>query len=264
MIIISVRTIPIPTTEHRLPLMKRRSFLSTVAAAGTTLCLDPHQAFAADKVSLSKGEVILFQGDSITDAGRNKKNPVANEGLGRGYPSHIAASLHRDYPDLDLQIHNRGISGNKVPDLDKRWDRDCIEIKPQILSILIGVNDIWHKLNGRYDGTAEVYRDGFTALLERTKKALPSVTLVICEPFVLMSGTVKQNEDKWFPEFDTRRKYAKVVCDQAGAIWVPFQEMYDAAVAAGTKPSDLANDGVHPTQEGHKRMAETWRKTVGV
>ena len=148
--------------------------------------------------------------------------------------------------------------------MDKRWDRDCIELKPQILSILIGVNDIWHMLNGRYKGTAEVYRDGFAALLERTKKALPSVTLVICEPFVLMSGTVKQNKDKWFPEFDTRRKYAREVSDNAKAIWVPFQTMFDDAVAAGTKPSDLAGDGVHPTQDGHKLMGKTWRETVGV
>ena len=208
--------------------------------------------------------MILFQGDSITDAGRNKKNPVANEGLGRGYPSHIAAALHQDHNDLDLQIHNRGISGNKVPDLDRRWEKDCIKIEPRILSILIGVNDIWHMLNGRYDGTAEVYRDGFAALLKRTKKALPSVTLVICEPFVLMSGTVKGNQDRWFPEFDTRRKYAKEVADGAGAIWVPFQTMFDEAVADGTKPSELAGDGVHPTQQGHKLMAETWRKTVGI
>jgi lysophospholipase L1-like esterase len=244
--------------------MKRRTFLATAAATGTTAWLGSRHSDAAEKLALTKGDVILFQGDSITDAGRNKKDPVANEGLGRGYPQHIANSLHADYPDLDLQIHNRGISGNKVPDLNKRWDRDCIEIKPKILSILIVVNDIWHMLNGRYDGTAEVYRDGFAALLERTTKALPSVTLVICEPFVLMSGTVKQNKDKWFPEFDTRRKYAREVADNANAIWVPFQSMFDDAVAGGTKPSDLAGDGVHPTQAGHKLMAKTWRETVGV
>ena len=133
-----------------------------------------------------------------------------------------------------------------------------------ILSILIGVNDIWHQLNGRYDGTAETYRDGFTALLERTQKSLPSVTIVVCEPFVLMSGTVKQNKDKWFPEFDTRRKYAKQVAGKAGATWVPFQTMFDEAVAAGTDPSALAGDGVHPTQNGHALMAKTWREVVGV
>ena len=213
---------------------------------------------------MKKGSIILFQGDSITDAGRDKKKQVANEGLGRGYPSFAAKALHAQHPDLDLQIHNRGISGHKVPDLDKRWDRDCIDLKPDIVSILIGVNDIWHKLNGRYKGTAETYRDGFAALLQRTKDALPETKLVVCEPFVLMSGTVKENEDKWFPDFDNRRKYAKEVADHAKAVWVPFQTMFDEAVAAGTKPSELAGDGVHPTPKGHEMMAAAWRKAVGV
>ncbi|MCD0458059.1 SGNH/GDSL hydrolase family protein [Roseiconus lacunae] len=244
--------------------MKRRTFIAATASAGAIGCLSNSHLPAAEKMSLSKGDVILFQGDSITDAGRNKKSPVANEGLGNGYPKFIAQSLQKDYADLDLQIHNRGISGNKVPDLDKRWQDDCIAIEPKILSILIGVNDIWHRLNGRYDGTAETYRDGFAALLKRTRKALPKTTFVICEPFVLMSGTVKDNEDRWFPEFATRRDYAKQVATEAGAIWVPFQTMFDKAVADGTAPQDLARDGVHPTQQGHQLMAQTWRDVVGI
>lgn len=219
---------------------------------------------AAQKVSLTKGDIILFQGDSITDAGRQKKQPVANQGLGRGYPSFVLKSLQKDHPELELQVHNRGISGHKVPDLDKRWDRDCIDLKPKVLSILIGVNDIWHMLNGRYDGTAEIYRDGFSALLERTRKALPDVNLVVCEPFVLMSGTVKENKDKWFPEFTTRQKFAHEVSVGAGAIWVPFQKMFDDAVEAGMAPELLAKDGVHPTPAGHELMAKTWRETVGI
>ena len=252
----------LPTCESII--MRRRSFLTTATTVGTVAYLNQRSLFAAEKTKLKKRATILFQGDSITDAGRNKKAPVANEKLGRGYPNHAAKLLHEAHPQLDLQIHNRGISGNKVPDLDRRWQKDCIDIQPDILSILIGVNDIWHQLNGRYDGTAETYRDGFTALLERTQKSLPSVTIVVCEPFVLMSGTVKQNKDKWFPEFDTRRKYAKQVADKAGATWVPFQTMFDEAVAAGTDPSALAGDGVHPTQNGHALMAKTWREVVGV
>ncbi len=244
--------------------MKRRSFLAATAAAGTAICLNSTRSFAAEKVALSKGSVLLFQGDSITDAGRNKKSPVANEGLGRGYPKYLADALRKDHAELDLQIHNRGISGNKVPDLDRRWQADCIDLKPNVLSILIGVNDIWHKLNGRYEGTAETYRDGFAALLKRTREALPSTTIVVCEPFVLMSGTVKQNQDKWFPEFDVRRGYAKEVAQQAEAIWVPFQTMFDEAVANGAKPESLAGDGVHPTPQGHELMAKTWREVVGI
>lgn len=226
--------------------------------------MNPSGVCGAEAISLSEGDVVLFQGDSITDAGRNKKSPVANEGLGRGYPNAIAKSLTTAHPQLNLQIHNRGISGNKVPDLAKRWDKDCLDLKPKILSILIGVNDMWHMLSGRYNGTAETYRDGFAELLSDTRAALPSTVFVICEPFVLRSGTVKSNEDKWFPEFDTRRRYAKEVAANAEAIWVPFQEMFDDAVSAGTAPGKLAGDGVHPTAKGHLLMAKTWREVVGV
>jgi len=244
--------------------LSRRSMAKGTLAAGLGAAfLDTPLVSAAENVSLKKGTTILFQGDSITDAGRDKKNQVANESksLGRGYPSVIGAQLLNDHPDLDLQIHNRGISGNKVPDLDKRWQKDCIDLKPDILSILIGVNDIWHKLNGRYDGTPEVYRDGFAALLERTKKALPDTTLVICEPFVLRCGAVKDN---WFPEFETRRAFAEKVAKEAGTIWVPFQQEFDKAVAEGTRPEKWAGDGVHPTGEGHNLMAKVWRETVGI
>lgn len=241
----------------------RRSFLTaSAAAAGASVAFSKHVS-AAEKVKLPEGSVILFQGDSITDAGRDKKRQKANDprSLGVGYPAHAAGGILRDHASLGLQVHNRGISGNKVPDLDKRWDKDCLDLKPDVLSILIGVNDIWHKLNGRYDGTPEVYRDGFAALLERTKKALSDTKLVICEPFVLRCGAVN---DSWFPEFETRREFAREVANGAGALWVPFQEMFDEAVASGTKPEYWAGDGVHPSVAGHALMAKTWREVVGV
>ncbi len=220
-------------------------------------------ANAAEETKLGNGGVILFQGDSITDAGREKKSPKANDArsLGRGYPNQIAGGLLRDHASLGLKIHNRGISGHKVPDLAKRWQADTIDLKPDILSILIGVNDIWHKLNGRYDGTPEVYRDGFAKLLEETSAALPKTRLVICEPFVLRCGAVKDN---WFPEFETRRAFAEEVAKDAGATWVPFQKKFDEAVAAGTEPAYWAGDGVHPSVAGHALMAEVWRDAVGI
>ena len=241
--------------------LSRRKALCAAAAAcpGTYLV---SQAGAADhKVKLSKGQVILFQGDSITDAGRDRKWQAANDArsLGRGYPAVIASALLSGYPELNLQIHNRGISGNKVPDLESRWQVDCLDLKPNILSILIGVNDIWHRLNGRYDGTPEVYRDGFSALLEKTRKALPDTKIVICEPFVLRCGAVN---DTWFPEFETRRKFAREVAEKAGTIWVSFQSMFDAAIAAGSEPAYWAADGVHPSVAGHGLMAKSWMKTV--
>ncbi len=244
--------------------MKRRNFLTTAATASAAVCLSQSRLVAAEKMILTKGDVILFQGDSITDAGRSRKQKSANEKLGSGYPNFIAQGLREDHADLDLQIYNRGISGHKVPDLDKRWQADCIDLQPKLLSILVGVNDLWHKLNGRYDGTAETYRDGFAALLKRTQEALPSTQIVVCEPFVLMAGTVKENQDKWSTEFDLRRKYAGEVAGNANAVWVPFQTMFNDAVAAGTPPKELAADGVHPTKEGHQLMAKTWRTVVGI
>ena len=160
-----------------------------------------------------------------------------------------------------MNIYNRGISGNKVPDLDARWQADCLDLKPALLSILIGVNDIWHKLNGRYDGTVESYEKGFAALVRRTRDALPRLNVIICEPFVLRCGAVNE---KWFPEFDERRAAAARVAKGAGALWVPFQSMFDKAVAAGTKPEYWAADGVHPSVAGHALMAKTWREVAGI
>lgn len=209
---------------------------------------------------LGKGGVVLFQGDSITDAGRTRDRLQPNDAraFGRGYPLLIGSRLLDERAGDDLKIYNRGISGNKVPDLDARWQQDCLDLEPDLLSILIGVNDIWHKLNGRYDGTVEDYETGFTALLERTRKALPHVRLIICEPFVLRCGAV---DEKWFPEFDQRRGAAARVAKKAKATWVPFQEMFNEAVKRA-KPEHWASDGVHPTMAGHDLMAKTWLEVV--
>ena len=252
-----------PNTLSRRSLIKGAGFAGTAAAAGFAAPSALADHHGAEKKSLPKGSVVLFQGDSITDAGRSRKTEgKANDQsmFGRGYPQFIAAYSLATHATSELKIYNRGISGNKVPDLDARWDKDCLDLKPALLSILIGVNDIWHKLNGRYKGTVDDYEKGYTALLERTKKAMPEVILVVCEPFVLKCGSVKDN---WFPEMDERRAAAKRVAEAADAIFVPFQKMFDDAVAAGTKPEYWARDGVHPSLAGHGLMAKTWIDTVG-
>lgn len=204
---------------------------------------------------------ILFQGDSITDAGRERSSADPNDaaGLGRGYPFLIMNRLLADYPELELSAWNRGISGNRVPDLHARWLEDCIELQPDVLSILIGVNDIWHKLEGRYAGTVEEYRTGYRELLTRTRSALPRVRLLLCEPFVLRCGVVTQH---WFPEFDQRRAVAAELARAFDATFVPFQAVLDGAVSSGTKPEYWARDGVHPTPAGHQRLADAWLQSA--
>lgn len=245
-----------------IPEINRRTALAGSLATLAASTMTRQASAAAPQDALPQGSVILFQGDSITDAGRSRDRTAANDpqALGNGYPFLIGAELLRDYPSSNLQVLNRGISGNKVPDLKARWQTDCIELKPTLLSVLIGVNDIWHKLNGRYDGSVADYGTGLEELLTQTRDALPETRIVLCEPFVLRCGAVNE---RWFPEFDQRREAAARVAEKLELDWVPFQNMFDRAVEKA-EPQVWAADGVHPTLAGHALMAETWRKVVGI
>ncbi len=225
-----------------------------------TQATDPSQA--VETKSLPVGSRILFQGDSITDAGRDRKSDKANDAgaLGKGYPFFVTGDLLADQPKLKLDVFNRGISGNKVPDLAARWQADCIDIQPTVLSILIGVNDIWHKLNGKYEGTVADYASGYRKLIEETQSKLPKTRIVICEPFVLKCGAVN---DKWFPEFDERREAAVKLATDLKLTLVEFQKMFDRAIEHAP-PNYWAADGVHPTIAGHMLMAKEWRKVTGI
>jgi lysophospholipase L1-like esterase len=216
---------------------------------------------ARKKNDLGKRNLILFQGDSITDAGRNREdinynNPAA---LGYGYSMLAGASLLEKFSALDLKIYNKGVSGNKVYQLAERWDKDCLDLKPDILSILIGVNDIWHKLNGDYYGTVDVYRNDYVALLERTKKALPNIRLIIGEPFAVPG--IEAVDERWYPEFYSYQRAAREIADKFGAAFIPYQKVFDEAqkLAPG---SYWTPDGVHPTLAGAQLMATAWLETI--
>jgi len=215
------------------------------------------------RIVLNAKDVVLFQGDSITDAGRDKKNEVANNpwSFGMGYAFLAASKLLNTMSEEDLEIYNRGISGNKVYQLDERWKKDCLELKPDVLSILIGVNDYWHKRNGEYDGTVEIYENDYRALLKRTQKVLPDVQLVLCEPFYVLE--TKAVDGSWVEPMKKYQAAAKRISDEFETIWVPFQKVFDEAInhAPGTY---WTGDGVHPSMAGAQLMAEAWLKAVGV
>ena len=251
-----------------MPQPSRRTFLKASATALGAAALTRKSLAAATESwppsggsLIHKGDVVLFQGDSITDMGRSREKastPNEQPGLGGGYAWLAGAELLLDHPADDLKVFNRGISGNKVFQLAERWQADCLDLKPNVLSILIGVNDIWHTLNGQYNGTVEIYERDYRALLERTRKALPKVKLVICEPFVLRCGAVS---DKWFPQFDSYRAAAKRIAHDWKATFVPFQSMFDAAVKLAP-PDRWAKDGVHPSNDGASLMAHYWLRAV--
>jgi lysophospholipase L1-like esterase len=210
---------------------------------------------------ISPQSTVLFQGDSITDTGRNRhlSEPNQQPAMGHGYAYLTMARLLARQPQHKLRVFNRGISGNRVPDLHERWQSDCLALKPDVLSILIGVNDWWHQLDGRYRASVEQYESGYRELVQRTLSALPGLTLVLCEPFVLRCGVVDQ---RWFPELDRRREAARRVAESAGALFVELQGVFDRAVAAGTAPDYWAADGVHPTPQGHQLISDAWLATL--
>jgi len=254
-----------PSRRHFLGTMMTAGAagLATVSTLGSSGCSDSMRRplGAGPDQGIKTGAVILFQGDSITDAGRDRnRENNANDAraLGTGYALFAASQLLADRADAGLKIYNRGISGNKVFQLAERWDKDCLALKPNVVSILIGVNDIWHTLNGKYNGTVAVYEKDYRALLARTQRELPGVRLVICEPFVLRCGAVN---DEWFPEFDGYRAAARRVATDFHATFVPFQAMFDKAIKVA-QPQHWAADGVHPTLAGASLMARTWLATV--
>ncbi|MGK6351294.1 SGNH/GDSL hydrolase family protein [Parapedobacter sp. DT-150] len=246
----------------------RRTFIST-SLKGAALAISLPEIVSAATASthsapairIQPNDVILFQGDSITDAGRDKENNTPNNSraLGNGYAFLAAARLLHAHASQRPTIYNKGISGNKVHQLAERWDQDCLAIKPTILSILIGVNDYWHTLNGDYKGTVQVYRDDYRKLLDRTLAALPNVKLIIGEPFAV--NNVKAVTDAWYPAFDEYRQAAREIATAYKAAFIPYQRVFDEATKQ-VSPEYWTGDGVHTTLAGAQLMAEAWLSTV--
>lgn len=245
----------------------RRHFLRNVSLGALAAISIPDIVAAATvtekskKIVLKKESVVLFQGDSITDAGRKRDNDQPNAGgaLGGGYALMAASSLLLKSADKNLKVYNKGISGNKVFQLADRWDTDCLLIKPDVLSILVGVNDYWHTLSNNYKGTAKTYRDDYDKLLARTKQELPDVQLIIGEPFAVKG--VKAVDDKWYPTFDEYRAAARELADKYHATFIPYQSIFDKAQKSAPA-SYWTGDGVHPSVAGAQLMAEAWLQCV--
>ncbi len=249
--------------------ISRRNFLIRSAAGAGTLAFIPDIVEASvqssgndEKYSLFKKiSVILFQGDSITDAGRDREKELPNNAssFGRGYAFLAASNLLNALPENKLTIYNRGISGNKVFQLADRWEKDCLDLKPKVLSILIGVNDYWHKRNGNYNGTVEVYENDYRKLLQKTKENLPDIQFVICEPFYVLETSAV--DETWVEPMKQYQASAKKIATEFSAIWVPFQKVFDEAVKHA--PGKYwTGDGVHPSMAGAQLMAEAWLRAV--
>ena len=207
-------------------------------------------------------KTILFQGDSITDGGRFSDGFL---GFGIGYPLLVSAELGFKYPN-EYNFVNRGISGNRVLDLYARIVRDILNIKPDYLSILIGVNDIWHGIGPDPNGTGkERYEKVYDILLTELREELPDTKIMILEPFVLKAGATENCEEvpnRW-EIFDTgvreMAEISKKLADKHGLKFVPLQEKFDKALESA--PADYwLYDGVHPSAKGHELIKREWIK----
>lgn len=202
---------------------------------------------------------IVFQGDSITDAGRNYDRSLpANDGMGQGYAFMVMSSLRCREPEKDWQVYNRGISGHRVVDLYARWKIDTVNLKPDILSILIGVNDTWHEFESHNGVEVPRYAQFYRMLLEWTRKELPDTKLVLLEPFVFPFGAAGAD---WVPEINERRAVVKALAEEFKTVFIPTQTLLNDALAKAPQEYWL-RDGVHPTSAGHALIADAWIKAT--
>jgi lysophospholipase L1-like esterase len=203
---------------------------------------------------IGDNQVILFQGDSITDAGRSRSN---DRDLGQGYPALVAAWFSAMYPEKNNRFINRGISGNRAGDLRARWQQDCLDLKPDWVSILIGINDTWRRYDSNDPTPANVYEDNYRAILQTVRQNL-SARLIVCEPFVL---PVPQDRVRWREDLDPKIDAARRLAREFDAIYVPLDGIF-AAAATRCEPAFWAEDGVHPEPAGHALIAQSWLRAV--
>ncbi len=238
--------------------LNRREFVEATMGVSAFAFSERLGAWSASMKSplVPEGLRIVFQGDSITDAGRDRGQYYANQagGMGLGYVYQIVAELLGANAGKDVKCFNRGISGNKVFQLADRWELDCLALRPEVLSILIGVNDFWHAVEGRYNGTVQVYKTDYRALLARTKKSLPDVRLIIGEPFAVKGGSAIHDGWSAFHEY---RSVAKDLAEEFGAQFIPYQTIFDEALNSAPV-SYWCPDGVHPSLAGAHLMKKAW------
>lgn len=240
----------------------RRKFFTKLGLTGLTGLSFPGILTAINpkrmtqKTTKWNGLAILFQGDSITDGARTRNNDW-NHIMGHGYSYLIASRFWFDYPKEDLMFYNRGISGNKVKDLLDRWEEDTIELKPDLLSILIGVNDVASIIAN--ENSIEAWHDNYKKLLDKTKKELPNTTLILCEPFLLPADWNKEKVDTWETVIHKMQAIVRRLAKDYKTLHVELQGPFNKACQKAPAKYWVW-DGVHPMPAGHELIARIWIK----
>lgn len=244
----------------------RRTFIKSLPLGvslftGAEQFPDVAAAIKPPKITLRKYDKVLFQGDSITYWHRKLDAAGYNDSdaLGSGYALLAASELIYTYPAKELKFFNKGISGNGINDLAARWDTDCLDLKPDVVSILIGVNDYSLKMRENKAGNAAAFRKTYQQLLERTVAALPNVKLIIAEPFAIKG--LMFVTDAWFPGFDEYRNVSKELAEKFDAAFIPLQSIFEKAIELAPA-AYWCGDGIHPSLAGARLMAGAWLENI--
>ena len=198
---------------------------------------------------------IVFQGDSITDAGRDKRN---YHNMGNGYPKYAAAMIREKFPNADIEMINQGISGNRTDQLFDRLYPDAIAFEPDVVSILIGINDIWHRHGAnRIETTDEQVATNYRAILTRLKKQT-NAKIIMLSPFLL------DNEEKeaWRVELESILPIIRSLADEFADAYIPLDELFAQALKTQPEPKFYSADGVHPNANGAEFIGKHYFEAI--
>ena len=194
---------------------------------------------------------ILFQGDSITDAGRDKRN---YHEMGKGYPKYASALIAKAFPDTELEFINLGISGNRTDQLFDRLYPDAIALEPDVISIMIGINDVWHRYgSNRVETTDEQIRVNYRAILTRLR-AQTHAKIVMIAPYLLDctdKEEVRADLQKVLPII---RELANEFAD----VYIPLDKLFEDALKTQPEPQFYSADGVHPNANGSEFIGKQY------
>ncbi|XJS10140.1 SGNH/GDSL hydrolase family protein [Aerococcaceae bacterium WGS1372] len=210
-------------------------------------------------VQLQHNDTILFIGDSITDAGRRE---YFGANLGQGYVSMVAGHLYRQYIPLQLNIINKGVGGDRLADLVQRWEIDCLNLKPNVVSIQIGINDIWHRISAGLpymETIVQQFKDNYDYLLKTLKKA--NIQIILLEPYVL---PYPEKRTEWRPYVDKMIDIIHELAEEYGATLVRLDTPLNQAGSHLTYEAITGVDGVHPTSLGHAFIADCWLRDTSL
>ena len=198
---------------------------------------------------------ILFFGDSITDANRERETDFSLKSYGFGYVRAIAGELLFEEP-TKYEIVNRGISGNRIVDLYARIKKDLWNLKPDVLSILIGVNDVWHEIAHQNGVDLIRFENVYRTIIEETKERLPKIKMILCEPFVLL-GSATEIDYNCFLGVKEYAKIVKKLAEEYNLYFLPLQKKFDECATKNGAINYLF-DGVHPSIVGAQLIANEW------